>query len=116
MISGLRSAAAPSPAGRPGGPGKDLSTSNPVAALGLRQAARNGRGDVQDMRSSLREGWRDVSRAERTWIWLDADARRASEARGFPGRRASDLSDAKPVGRRQRHADAQEVSGGRSGG
>src|SRR5271165_5596537 len=42
MLSGLRPAAAPSPAGRPGGPGEDLSTSNPVAALGLRQAARNG--------------------------------------------------------------------------
>jgi hypothetical protein len=29
-ISGLRPAAAPSPVSRPGGPGKDLSTSNPV--------------------------------------------------------------------------------------
>jgi hypothetical protein len=31
-ISGLRPAAAPSPVSRPGGPGKDLSTSNPVGA------------------------------------------------------------------------------------
>jgi hypothetical protein len=28
-ISGLRPAAAPSPVGRPGGPGKDFSTANP---------------------------------------------------------------------------------------
>jgi hypothetical protein len=35
MISGLRPAAAPSPLSRPGGPGKDVSTSNPVVRTGV---------------------------------------------------------------------------------
>src|ERR1700733_8596681 len=52
-ISGLRLAAAPSPAGRPGWPGKDLSAASPnkdtIMAAALSGPARNRRGRCGDL-------------------------------------------------------------------
>jgi hypothetical protein len=48
-FSGLRPPGAPSPAGRPGGPGKDLSTSNPVVHTVLPAASM-----IEDLAASVR--------------------------------------------------------------